>query len=171
MEALRAPSEAGKGPLELHPNYPTPVLRPGFVCVQVSAASLNFADALQLQGLYQERPKLPYVPGGEVSFYEFARAERFDSRATCSPSGVVAEIGEGVQGLTVGAPVCALCGLGAFAEYAVVDARTLVPLPPHISTDRLQRAAGLPVAFGTAHLALEVLSRQPYTPNAHLHIH
>lgn len=37
------------------------------VRIQVVAASINFADALQLQGLYQEKPKLPFIPGSEVS--------------------------------------------------------------------------------------------------------
>jgi sacsin len=66
VEPLRATSQPGKGPLELHSNYTLPELRPGFVRIKVVAASLNFADALQLQGLYQDRPKLPFVPGGEV---------------------------------------------------------------------------------------------------------
>ena len=66
LEAIRAPSESGKGPLELHNNYPAPALQPSFVRIKVLAASINFADALQLQGLYQEKPQLPYVPGGEV---------------------------------------------------------------------------------------------------------
>ena len=37
------------------------------VRIKVVAAAINFADALQLQGLYQEKPKLPFVPGSEVS--------------------------------------------------------------------------------------------------------
>lgn len=37
------------------------------VRIKVAASSLNFADVLQVQGLYQEKPKLPFVPGGEVS--------------------------------------------------------------------------------------------------------
>lgn len=37
------------------------------VRIKVIAAALNFSDALQLQGLYQEKPKLPFIPGSEVS--------------------------------------------------------------------------------------------------------
>lgn len=35
--------------------------------MKVAGAALNFADVLQVQGLYQEKPKLPFIPGGEVS--------------------------------------------------------------------------------------------------------
>ena len=35
--------------------------------IKVAAAALNFADVLQVQGLYQEKPKLPFIAGGEVS--------------------------------------------------------------------------------------------------------
>lgn len=47
---------------------------------------MNFADVLQVQGLYQEKPALPFVPGGEVS-------------------GHVIEIGSSVKTLTIGAKV------------------------------------------------------------------
>jgi hypothetical protein len=53
------------------------------VRIKVIAAALNFSDALQLQGLYQEKPKLPFIPGSEVS-------------------GKVVEAGNDVRTLTVG---------------------------------------------------------------------
>lgn len=53
------------------------------VRIKVVAAAVNFADALQLQGLYQEKPKLPFVPGSEVS-------------------GRIIEIGSDVRTLSVG---------------------------------------------------------------------
>lgn len=37
------------------------------VRIRVAAAGVNFADVLQLQGKYQEKPSLPFVPGSEVS--------------------------------------------------------------------------------------------------------
>lgn len=36
-----------------------------WVRIRVVAAGLNFADALQVSGTYQEKPKLPFVPGNE----------------------------------------------------------------------------------------------------------
>lgn len=74
-------------------------------------------------------------------------------------------LGDGVQHLVIGAPVIALCGTGAFAEECVVDARAVIPLPAQISREKLQLAAGLPVAFGTAHLALEVWHFAVYPPD------
>eukprot|EP00951_Prasinocladus_malaysianus_P010411 scaffold76434_cov25-Prasinocladus_malaysianus.AAC.1 len=41
-------------------------LGPNEIRIRVAAASINFADVLQLQGLYQDKPSLPFVPGNEV---------------------------------------------------------------------------------------------------------
>ena len=40
---------------------------PGEVVVEVKAAALNFPDLLMIQGLYQERPPLPFVVGTEMA--------------------------------------------------------------------------------------------------------
>ncbi|TMA21654.1 MAG: NADPH:quinone oxidoreductase family protein, partial [Deltaproteobacteria bacterium] len=40
---------------------------PGQVLVDVKASSLNFPDALMVQGLYQVKPPLPFSPGHEIS--------------------------------------------------------------------------------------------------------
>lgn len=88
---------------------------------------------LTKQGLYQEKPKLPFVPGGELS-------------------GTVLEVGEGVSHVRPGdRVVCASLAGGAFAEKCLVPAAGCFPLP---RTTDLVAAAGLPVAFGTSHVAL-----------------
>jgi sacsin len=104
-------------------------------CVRISvhAASLNFADALVVQGLYQEKPCLPFVGGGELS-------------------GTVQEIGSAVTNVAVGDRVLAvLPRFGAFAESVTCRASDCFPLPSGLS---LEAAAALPVAYGTAHLSL-----------------
>jgi NADPH:quinone reductase len=83
---------------------------PGEVLVDVKASSLNFPDALMVQGLYQVKPPLPFSPGSEVA-------------------GVVHELGEGVQNVAVGDPVIGLPGRGGFAEECVVASDRLTPLP------------------------------------------
>ncbi|CAI5992347.1 unnamed protein product [Closterium sp. NIES-64] len=87
-------------------NFPVPSLhRPpssSSVLIRVAAASLNFADALQIMGQYQERPPVPFVPGAEVA-------------------GVVEEVGEGVGGFKRGDRVCAVVEGGGFADLAVAD--------------------------------------------------
>jgi NADPH:quinone reductase-like Zn-dependent oxidoreductase len=77
------------------------------------------------------RDRTPSVPGHEVS-------------------GVVAELGYGTTGLTVGQRVFGLTDWtrdGALAEYVAVEARNLAPLPADV--DHV-RAAALPVSGLTA---------------------
>ena len=44
-------------------DWPEPTLEDGQVLVDVRASALNFPDLLMIQGLYQERPELPFVTG------------------------------------------------------------------------------------------------------------
>ena len=46
---------------------PEPAPMQGLVRIRVAAAAVNFFDSLQLAGLYQVKPELPFVPGGEVA--------------------------------------------------------------------------------------------------------
>ena len=116
--------------LELPPPAP---LDAKSVRVAVHAASLNFADALVVQGLYQEKPPLPFVGGGELS-------------------GTVTEVGSAVRDLAVGDRVLAvLPRFGAFSDTVTCRATDCFPLPAGLS---LEAAAALPVAYGTAHLSL-----------------
>ena len=48
-------------------DVPVPTLAPGKVLIDVKAASLNFPDALMVQGLYQVKPPTPFVPGAEYA--------------------------------------------------------------------------------------------------------
>lgn len=116
----------------------TPEPGPGQVRVAVKAAGVNFPDALIVQGLYQVTPPTPFVPG-----VEFA--------------GVVDKLGEGVSSVAVGDRVLTMSNaMGGFAEQAIVDARSLVPLDERIPfTD----AANLLCAHGTAHHALKQRAR------------
>ena len=57
---------------------PMPQPGKGVVRIAIKAASLNFPDLLIVQGKYQMRPPLPFVPGAEFA-------------------GVVEAVGEGVK--------------------------------------------------------------------------
>ena len=90
---------------------PTPAPRTGEVLVAIEAASLNFPDLLIVQGKYQLKPALPFVPGAEFA-------------------GRIEAVGDGVMSLKVGQRVACLSSIGAFATHAVVNAMLCVPLPP-----------------------------------------
>jgi len=123
------------GPVNSHrvQEMPDPVPGKRQVAVRVHACGVNFADTLIVQGKYQERPELPFVPGSEVA-------------------GEVIALGEGVKGIALGQRVMALTSVGGFAEIALAAADTLIPLPDGIDfTD----AAAFTVAYGTSHVALE----------------
>jgi putative PIG3 family NAD(P)H quinone oxidoreductase len=61
-------------------------------------------------------------------------------------SGRIVGLGEGVEGLSIGDPVCALLGSGGYAEYALADAALCLPVPGSVS---LVDAGGLPENYFT----------------------
>jgi NADPH2:quinone reductase len=89
---------------------PSPAIRPGAVRIGVTACGVNFADGLFVQGRYQIKPPLPFVPGGEVV-------------------GRITELGDGVSGISVGDRVLGSTGLGGYADDVVVGADQVVPVP------------------------------------------
>lgn len=111
---------------------PTPEPAPGQVRIAIRAASLNFPDLLIVEGKYQFKPPLPFVPGSEFS-------------------GLVEAVGEGVTGFKPGDPVAAIAGTGGFATHACVDAGRVLPLPPGFA---LEDAAAFAFTYGTSHHAL-----------------
>ena len=116
---------------------PVPQVTPGHVRLKVEAAGINFADVLAVSGEYLTRTKYPYTPG-----MEFA--------------GVIEELGQGVQGFQVGQRVACLAGTGGLAQYAVVPAQTLVPVPQSFSA---AQAASFPVSYLTAYHGLKTLGQ------------
>ena len=111
---------------------PTPEPKPGEVRIAVRAASLNFPDLLIVEGKYQFKPPLPFVPGSEYA-------------------GTVDAVGEGVKHLKVGMHVAAIAGTGGFGTHACVDASRVIPLPPGFA---LEDGAAFAFTYGTSHHAL-----------------
>ena len=114
---------------------PTP--GPKQVSIDVAACGVNFADTLLVKGQYQEKPALPFAPGAEVA-------------------GRIREVGEGVRHLRPGMRVSALIGSGGFAEVALADARTCIPVPDAMSD---AHAAAFTIVYGTSHVALDHRAR------------
>jgi NADPH:quinone reductase len=113
-------------------DMPTPEPGPGEARVAIRAASLNFPDILIVQGKYQVKPALPFVPGAEFS-------------------GVIEALGEGVTNLKVGDAVAAMGSVGGFATHACVKASQLLPLPPGFA---VEDGAAFALTYGTSHHAL-----------------
>ena len=93
---------------------PRAPLAAGTVRVLVRAAGINFPDVLTIQGLYQHRPELPFVPGVEAA-------------------GIVTEVAADVSGIAVGDKAIAQMRTGAYAEEAIVPASRIRPLPAGFS--------------------------------------
>jgi NADPH:quinone reductase len=106
---------------------------PGEVVVEVEAAALNFFDALMCRGEYQERPELPFTPGGEAT-------------------GTIIAVGEGVdleEGLRV---IATPFPSGGYAEKVTVPAQGgIFPIPDSMPPEA---AAALHVAYQSAFFGL-----------------
>jgi NADPH2:quinone reductase len=126
-----------------------PAPRPGRgeIAIDVRAAGCNFSDILMLKGEYQVVPSLPFIPGREAS-------------------GVVAEIGPGVSGVSPGDRVLAYTHLGAFAERVVVAAGAVFAMPDAMS---FEHGAALPIVYPTSHAAL--VDRAAIRPGETLLVH
>ncbi len=113
----------------------TPAPGPGQVLIEVAAAGFAFGETLVLNGTYQVKPPLPYVPSNELS-------------------GVVRAVGEGVTRFQPGDRVAAfsfnLHG-GAMAEFAVMPQDYVFDLSPRLS---FEQGAAFPVNTWTAFNAL-----------------
>jgi NADPH2:quinone reductase len=87
---------------------------PDQVLIAAEAASLNFPDMLMIEGKYQRRPPLPFVPGRDVA-------------------GTVAAVGQAVSRFSVGDRVLSLAPEGAFAGHLLVGQTHCMKLPDRLS--------------------------------------
>ncbi|MFD1625210.1 NAD(P)H-quinone oxidoreductase [Azospirillum griseum] len=116
---------------------PVPTPAAGDVLVRVEAAGINRPDVLQRQGHYPMPPGVTPVPGLEIA-------------------GVVVAVGPGVDGWAPGDRVCGLTNGGGYAEFCLVPAGQLLPIPRGF--DAVQ-AAALPETFFTVWANLFGLGR------------
>jgi NADPH2:quinone reductase len=111
---------------------PEPELHPGALAVDVKAAGCNFFDILMAQGRYQVKPPLPFIPGAELA-------------------GIVSAIGAEVEGFRPGDRVLASVSIGAFAERAIVAARSAWRMPDGMT---FEEGAAFPIVYPTSYAAL-----------------
>jgi NADPH:quinone reductase len=112
-----------------------PDLKPeaGQIVVQIRAAGVNPMDTYMRAGGQGYAPNLPYTPGVDAA-------------------GVVAAIGAGVTGITVGEHIyCAGTLTGAYAEQALCTPAQIHPLPEQVS---FAQGAAVSIPYATAYRAL-----------------
>lgn len=109
---------------------------PGEIEIRVAAAGLNFSDVMKALGLYPGLGDGPVPLGIECS-------------------GTVTRVGEGVETLHPGDEVMAVAPF-SFGAFVTTRAQLAVSKPKHLS---FEEAATIPIAFLTAHYALNYLAR------------
>ncbi len=131
---MRAIQVAAYGPLETHrpAEVPDPTPGPGEVLVEVACCDVNFPDILVMEGNYQVKPPLPFVPGKAAA-------------------GRVIGLGESVEQGLLGRRVLVQSEYGCFAERIACPLPLALPIPDGIS---YETATALGLVYQTAWFAL-----------------
>lgn len=137
MRAVRVHATGGADALTVD-TVPVPRPGPGQALVRLEAAGVNFIDVYKRTGLYTV--PLPATMGEEGA-------------------GTVAALGEGVTQVREGERVAWAGHMGAYAEYAVVPADKLVPLPEGVSA--AQGAAVMLQGMTAHYLAVSTCPLKP----------
>ncbi len=138
MRAIVFHEHGGSEVLRLEERWPRPAAGAGEVLVEIRACALNFLDIFVRRGMPAKKTELPHISGGDGA-------------------GVIAAVGPGVTTVRVGQRVLIDPAIpegalgedaqGVMAEFAVVSAANVIPLPDDVS---FEHAAALPIGYGTA---------------------
>lgn len=126
MQAIRVHEYGGPEALCLD-EVSAPEPAAGQVRVRLAAVGVNFIDVYHRTGAYQS--ELPIIPGREGA-------------------GVVDAVGTGVSGVQEGDRVAFAMVPGTYAQYVVVEANNVAPLPEGVSEEQ---GAALMLQGMTAH--------------------
>ncbi|MAW79053.1 MAG: NAD(P)H-quinone oxidoreductase [Parvularcula sp.] len=121
MQAIVITEPGGPEVLQLM-EQPVPHPKGNEVLIRISAAGVNRPEVLQRKGLYPPPPGASELPGLECA-------------------GEVAAVGPEVVHWKPGDPVCALLTGGGYAQYAIADAGSCLPVPDTLS---VEETAALP---------------------------
>ncbi|MCK1687566.1 NADPH:quinone oxidoreductase family protein [Bradyrhizobium sp. 145] len=97
-------------------DVPSPRIGPGQLRVRVEAAGIGFVDGLKMEGRYQTKDPLPFIPGTEFA-------------------GIVDEAPGAPGGYQPGMRVMGMTRSGALAEEIVVTPEALYPLPDGVAAE------------------------------------
>jgi NADPH2:quinone reductase len=126
MKTIRVERYGGPEVLELKEAPFNAMPAPGQAIVRVVIAGVNFMDVGHRRGTYPH--EVPFTPGAEGS-------------------GVVESVGEGVTCVKASDRVAFASQQGAYAEFIVVDASRLIPLPDDFT---FEQGAAFPLQGLTA---------------------
>lgn len=123
------------GPIDtlVYKDVPDPAPGKGDIVIEAEAIGVNYPDGLLVQGLYQAKPPVPFVPGMEVV-------------------GRVVEVTDGESGYSRGDRVAAVSMMGAYAEKVVVPGKSAMPVPAGADAGEV---TALMCGYGTSHHALK----------------
>ena len=105
------------------------------VLIQVNYAGIQYPDALQAQGLYQERPPLPYIPGMDVT-------------------GTVVKTGSNISHVAEGEQVVGQMRIGGLAEYVSVPGASVWQSPSGV---HLSKCANVGRNYFAAYHSLKIV--------------
>lgn len=109
-------------------DVPVLAMAPGCVRIGIHYAGVAFANILMVEGKYQRRPDLPFIPGTDIS-------------------GEILEVAPDVEGFAPGDSVCAFLDSGGWGEQVVHPVATVYPVGDGLPMDA---ASTLPSSYATA---------------------
>jgi NADPH2:quinone reductase len=107
---------------------PRPPMRPRGVRIRIEASGVSFATQLVVEGKYQRKPPLPFIPGTEVV-------------------GTVIEAAPDAEAPPAGTRVFAVLDWGGYAEEVVADDIHVIAIPEGLPAEA---AVGFPISYPTA---------------------
>lgn len=113
-------------------NVPDPILEGDRVRIRIQAAGVGFATSLVVQGKYQRKPPLPFVPGTEIA-------------------GIVEAVGPAARRFAIGDRVCAVLDWGGLAEFACPREVNVFAIPAALA---YHRAIAFTNSYATSAAAL-----------------
>lgn len=111
---------------------PDPKPGQGEITVAVDAVETNYPDILMMEGRYQVKPALPFVPGKGIA-------------------GRIVDLGAGVDGFTLGQRVAVQLEHGGYATRVCAPTSWCYPIPDAVASDV---AAASLLTYQTAWFAL-----------------
>ena len=98
-----------------------PLPAAGEVMIRIEATGVSFAETSMRRGRYPGQPVFPFVPGYDLV-------------------GVVESLGPNVVNVSVGQRIAVVTKIGAWADYIVLPATDLTPVPDGVAADAAETA-------------------------------